>query len=51
MPTSPDSPVTRAELKAELGTLEERMLERIERVETNLLRAFRNWATSAETTK
>jgi len=49
MPTNQDSPVTKAELKTELGALEERVLERMEKVETNLLRAFRNWATTAET--
>lgn len=35
--------------KADLEALEERLLERIEKVETNMLRAFRNWATGAET--
>ena len=54
MPTSPDdAPITKAVLKAELRTeidaLEERLLERMEKIETNLLRAFRNWATGSET--
>jgi len=57
MPTSPDdAPVTKAELKTEIGALrteiealEERLLERMEKIETNLLRAFRNWATGSET--
>jgi hypothetical protein len=49
-PSSDDAPVTRAILKAELKTeieaLEERLLERMEKIETNLLRSFRNWATA-----
>ena len=54
MSTPPDGmPVTRAEVKTELqpglDALEERLLERIEKVQTNMLRAFRNWATGSET--
>ena len=43
-----DSPVTHAELKLELqileATLETRLLERIEKTETTLLKEFRKWA-------
>ena len=46
MSTTPNNmPAT----KADFGALEESLLQRMEKIETNLLRAFRNWATSAET--
>jgi len=35
--------------KADLVAVEERLLERIEKSETNLLKAFRNWAVRFET--
>ncbi len=40
--------VTKAVLDEGLGALEERLLERIERTETTLLREFRKWAVSFE---
>jgi hypothetical protein len=36
-------------IKADLNALERRILERIEKSETNLLLAFRRWSVSAET--
>ena len=39
-----NDPVT----KADLSALEERLLERLEKSETNLLKAFRNWAVRFE---
>lgn len=43
-----DNLATKADLKQGLGTLEERLLERIEKTETTLLREFRKWAVSFE---
>ncbi len=43
------TPVTKAELKVELNELENRLLQRIEKVETNLLTAFRTWARRSDT--
>jgi hypothetical protein len=43
-----NAPITRTELKTELEALETRILERIERSETTLLREFRKWAVSFE---
>jgi hypothetical protein len=40
--------VTKADLKQGLDSLEERLLERIEKTETTLLREFRKWAVSFE---
>jgi hypothetical protein len=40
--------VTKADLKQRLDSLEERLLERIEKTETTLLREFRKWAVSFE---
>jgi len=42
-----ESAVTRSELKAEVETLETRLLERIEKVETTLLKEFRKWASAS----
>ena len=44
----PNSPVTNADLKAALADQEMRLLERIEKTETTLLREFRKWAVSFE---
>ncbi len=43
-----DTPVTRSGLKTELETLRIELLERFEKVETNLLTAFRTWARGSE---
>lgn len=43
-----DGPVTKAELQAALDASPTELLERIERVETTLLREFRKWAVSFE---
>lgn len=43
-----DNLATKADLKQGLGTLEERLLERIEKTETTLFREFRKWAVSFE---
>ncbi|MDQ2841138.1 MAG: hypothetical protein M3Y72_08905 [Acidobacteriota bacterium] len=43
------TPVTKAELNVELNKVEERLLQRIEKVETNLLTAFRTWARRSDT--
>lgn len=40
--------VTKADLKQGLDSLEEKLLERIEKTETTLLREFRKWAVSFE---
>lgn len=39
-----DGPVTKAELQAALDASPTELVERIERVETTLLREFRKWA-------
>ena len=44
-----DVPVTKADLAAALEASETRILERVERVETNLLSAFRQWSARFET--
>lgn len=43
-----DGPVTKAELQAALDASPTELFERIERVETTLLREFRKWAVSFE---
>lgn len=43
-----DGTVTKAELQAALDASPTELLERIERVETTLLREFRKWAVSFE---
>jgi hypothetical protein len=43
-----DAPVTKADLDALEARLETRLLERIEKTETTLLREFRKWAISFE---
>jgi hypothetical protein len=43
-----ESPVTRSELRSELESQETRVLERIEKTETTLLKEFRKWAISFE---
>ena len=43
-----DEPITKADLDALETKLETRLLERIERTETTLLREFRKWAVSFE---
>jgi hypothetical protein len=44
----PDKPVTKADLKAALDEKATELLERMENVETTLLREFRKWAVSFE---
>jgi len=43
-----DEPVTKAELQAALDASRTELLERIEKVETTLLRELRKWAVSFE---
>ncbi|MFZ1137159.1 MAG: hypothetical protein WAN69_19580 [Candidatus Korobacteraceae bacterium] len=43
-----DEPVTKADLQAALDAKGTELLERIEKVETTLLREFRKWAVSFE---
>jgi len=43
-----NEPVTKADLDALEARLETRLLERIEKTETTLLREFRKWAISFE---
>ena len=43
-----ENPVTKAELQAALDASRTELLERIEKVETTLLREFRKWAVSFE---
>jgi hypothetical protein len=43
-----DELVTKTDLKTELAALEEAILERVERVETTLLREFRKWSMRIE---
>ncbi len=44
----PENPVTKADLQAALDAKGTELLERIEKVETTLLREFRKWAVSFE---
>jgi exonuclease VII small subunit len=44
-----DEPATRADVKNAIQELKIELLERIEKAETNLLTAFRNWSRGAET--
>ncbi len=43
-----ENPVTKADLQAALDASRTELLERIEKVETTLLREFRKWAVSFE---
>jgi hypothetical protein len=43
-----DTPATKADLKGAIQDLRTELLERLEKVETNLLTAFRNWSRGAE---
>lgn len=43
-----ENPVTRADLASTMAEMETRLLERIEKTETTLLREFRKWAVSFE---
>ncbi|HEX4807710.1 MAG TPA: hypothetical protein VH325_02195 [Bryobacteraceae bacterium] len=51
MSTTPNNqePATNADLTGAIASLEERVLERLEKVETNMLTAFRTWARRSDT--
>jgi hypothetical protein len=48
--TNENAPATKADLNAGLGSLRLEMLERIEHVETTLLKEFRKWAVRNDST-
>jgi molybdenum-dependent DNA-binding transcriptional regulator ModE len=43
-----NQPVTRAELRAELRDMEERLIEKMRDMQTEVLRAFHDWARPVE---